>query len=171
MSRGHVVFVIGVAASGKSTVAEGLAGRGGAVFLEGDKFHSDENIEHMRSGLPLTDEMRWGWLTNLAEAARAEAEAGRDVFVACSALKRIYRDLLRDRTGPCRMLFLDGDRNLILSRLVARVDHYMPPTLLDSQMATLERPGRDEPDVLHLGADQDRAAMIDTAARMLSEAK
>lgn len=167
MMRGRVIFVIGVSGSGKTTVADGLAKRMGAIFLEGDRFHSPENVEWMRSGHPLTDAMRWGWLAVLGQAARAEAEAGRDVVVACSALRRAYREMLRETAGPCRMLFLDGEFGLVRARILARVDHYMPATLLDSQFATLERPGQDEPDVLHLAILQTPDALIEAAVTLV----
>ena len=167
MSRGKVIFVIGVSGCGKSTVAQGLADRIGATFLEGDTYHPPENVERMRAGIPLTDEMRWGWLTALGRAAGAKAEDGRDVLVACSGLKRAYRDLLRETAGPCRMLFLDGDRDLIEARLLARLDHYMPASLLDSQLAVLERPGPGEPDVQHLSISPGPAELIDAAARLM----
>jgi len=170
MKRGQVIFVIGVSGSGKSTVAEALSSRRGAIFLEGDSFHSAENVERMRSGKPLTDEMRWGWLTALGQAACANAGAGHDVIVACSGLKKAYRDLLRQEAGPCRMLFLDGHRELIRDRMLARVDHYMPPTLLDSQFDTLEPPGRDEPDVIHLSISQSPQALIEEADRLTRDA-
>lgn len=167
MSRGRVIFVIGVSGCGKSTVARGLSARFGATFLEGDSFHPPENVERMRSGMPLTDEMRWGWLTALGHAAAAASKERRDVVVACSGLKRAHRDLLRDTAGPCRMLFLDGDRDLIEMRLRARIGHYMPASLLDSQFDTLERPGSDETDVEHLPITFGPADLIEAATRLI----
>ena len=165
--RGRVIYVIGVSGCGKSTVAEALAHGIDATFLEGDAFHSAENVAWMRAGHPLSDDMRWGWLRDLGQAARDHAEAGRDVLAACSALKRAYRDHLRQTTGPCRMLFLDGDRSLIHSRMLARVDHYMPATLLDSQFATLERPEADESDVVRLEISLPPKALIEAAEKLM----
>lgn len=165
--RGRVIFVIGVSGCGKTTIAGGLAERLGATFLEGDSFHPPSNVEWMRSGQPLTDEMRWGWLEALGQATRAEAEAGRDVVTACSGLKKSYRDLLRKVAGPCRILFLVGAPELIRARMLKRTDHYMPATLLDSQFATLEPPGADEPDVARLEISDRPEVLIDAAVKLI----
>jgi gluconokinase len=139
------VVVMGVSGSGKSTVAAGLVERLGWDFAEGDEFHPPENVAKMRAGTPLTDEDRWPWLRRLAAWIGEHEQAGRSVVVACSALKRSYRDLLRD--GHLSVWFAQvlADAELIRERMEHRVGHYMPPSLLDSQLATLEPLQDDEP--------------------------
>lgn len=151
--RGKVIFVIGVAGCGKSTVAKAIAGSVSGAFLEGDAYHPIENVEAMRSGHALTDDMRWGWLQDLAKAAEQAAQQGTDVLVACSGLKQSYRDILRKYANPCQMIFLDGSKALILSRMKERKDHYMPVSLLDSQFDTLEHPSDNEPNILTINID------------------
>jgi gluconokinase len=166
--RGRVIFVIGVAGCGKSTVAGALAEKVGGVFLEGDEYHSPQNVATMAAGHALTDDMRWGWLGDLAAAADAAANTGGDVLVACSGLKRAYRDVLRHGSGPCRFIFLDGDKATILARMALRTDHYMPTSLLDSQFETLEPPQSDETDVETISILHAPDAVIATAERSLN---
>jgi len=147
---GRVTIVCGVSGSGKSSVAAALAEAAGGTFLEGDSFHPAANIAAMAAGHPLDDAMRRPWLEALGDAcARAAGEAGEgaEVFAACSALRRAYRDLLRARAPGCLFLLLDGPEKVIRARLEARRGHYMPPALLASQLATLERPLADEPGI------------------------
>lgn len=165
--RGRVVFVIGVAGCGKSTVAAALAQRTGARFLEGDAFHPPENIAAMSAGQALTDAMRWGWLADLASAADDIATRGGDVLVACSGLKRAYRDALRRDAGPCRFIYLDGDRATILARMQKRHDHYMPTSLLDSQFAALEPPQSDESDLVSIAIQAPPEVVISRAEKIL----
>lgn len=135
----HVVVVMGVSGSGKSTVGRMLAGRLGVPYAEGDDFHPKANVDRMAAGRPLTDEDRWPWLRAIAEWIR-EHRAG---VVACSALKRSYRDMLRsDRTW---FVHLHGNRQVLAERMRARTGHFMPPELLDSQFADLEPLESDEP--------------------------
>lgn len=171
MTRGKVIFVIGVSGCGKSTVGQALATTHGGVFLEGDDYHPPENVAAMAAGQPLTDELRWGWLQRLATAAAAEAGAGRLTLVACSGLKVSYRDLLRDIAGPCTFLFLDGDRDTIFRRMEKRKNHYMPVSLLDSQFATLERPGPGETDVTTLSILVPEAEVIRRADAIVFSSK
>jgi gluconokinase len=138
---------MGVAASGKTTVAEGLAQTLHATFLEADRFHPPANIAKMSNGIPLIDEDRWPWLSAMRDAL---AERDR-VVVACSALKRSYRDLLRT-AGSVQFVFLAIDRNLARDRIAARKGHFMTAQMVDSQFATLEAPGSDEPDVITMDA-------------------
>lgn len=161
--RGRVVFVIGVAGCGKSTVAQALAAKIGGAFLEGDEYHPPENVAAMAAGQALTDDMRWGWLEDLATAAATRADAGQDVLVACSGLKRSYRDVLRRIAGPCRMVFLQGDKALILARMKLRQDHYMPTSLLDSQFAALEPAQSGETDVISVSIAPEPEAVIAAA--------
>ena len=137
----HVVM--GVSASGKSTVGRMLAQARGATYLDGDDFHPPENVARMAAGLALTDADRQGWLAALSARLAARA-SGEGVVLSCSALKRRYRDLLRQGAPGLRLVHLHGSRELLAARIAARTDHYMPPSLLDSQLATLEPPQPDE---------------------------
>ncbi len=135
---------MGVSGSGKSTIATALAERLGWTSEDGDKFHPASNVAKMRSGHPLTDEDRWPWLEAIADEIGRVCEAGGHVVIACSALKRAYRDVLvRDR-ADVRFVFLDGSQALIADRLAKRKGHFMPAGLLDSQFRTLEPPAADE---------------------------
>ncbi len=132
---------MGVSGAGKSTVGRALAATLGAVFLEADDFHPPANVAKMARGTPLEDADRWPWLDALAAAMGAEADAGRDVVVACSALKKTYRErLLAGREDVARVVHLRGDEALIAARLRERPGHFMPPALLPTQIATLEAP-------------------------------
>lgn len=137
---------MGVTGTGKSTVGIALSNRMGAHFIEGDDLHSDANRAKMASGNPLTDADRLPWLCTVATAIReTEAEW---VVATCSALRRRYRDLIRSKAGcPVVFVYLAGDSSTIAERLALRQGHFMPPSLLASQLATLERPGADEPHV------------------------
>ena len=132
------VVVMGVSGSGKSTVGAALADALGVRFVDGDSLHPAANVAKMAAGIPLDDADRLPWL----DAIGTVLAAGR-VVVACSALKRAYRDRLRAAAPALELVFLDGSRELIASRL-DRPGHFMPASLLDSQFATLERPGLDE---------------------------
>lgn len=137
-------IIMGVSGCGKSHIGAAFAKAIGAGFIDGDTLHPESNIAKMRSGIPLTDADRAPWL------AQVGAALGPDTVIACSALKRRYRDQIRARAGaPVVFVFLDGDRALLLERVNNRPGHFMPPALLDSQLATLERPGADE---LHVTA-------------------
>ncbi|MES2032137.1 MAG: gluconokinase [Pseudomonadota bacterium] len=138
------LVVMGVSSSGKSSIGKALADRLGWHFADGDDFHPPANVEKQRAGQPLTDEDRWPWLQSIAdEIDRVTADGGR-LVVACSALKRVYRDLLLHGRHDIRIVYLDGARELIAKRMAARKNHFMPPSLLDSQFRTLEVPGPDE---------------------------
>lgn len=139
-----IVVVMGVSGSGKSTVARALAEQEGWSMLEGDSFHPPANIAKMKAGAPLTDEDRWPWLRAIAAKADELRAAGQSAVVACSALKRAYRDILIGDRPQTVLLYLRGSRELIGERMRARKNHFMPPTLLISQFATLEEPEPDE---------------------------
>jgi gluconokinase len=143
-SNPAALIVMGVSGSGKSTVGLLLAEALGFEYRDGDSFHPPANVEKMRAGTPLTDEDRWPWLAAIAAWINAHRLEGTTGIVACSALRRVYRDRLRDGHGDVRFLFLQGDKALIGRRLATRKGHYMPASLLDSQFATLEEPGSDE---------------------------
>lgn len=143
-----IAVVMGVSGSGKTTIGRALVDALGAEFLEGDKFHPAANIAKMRRGEPLDDADRWPWLDRMAdELGRAKAD-GRSVVLACSALKRSYRDRLRRGAPDLRLVYLKGDKELIRRRIEARKHHFMPPGLLDSQFAALEEPGLGESPVV-----------------------
>ena len=137
-----VLVIMGVSGSGKSTIAGLLAGQLGWDLAEGDDMHPAANVEKMRAGHPLTDEDRWPWLDTVASWITDHTSAGRPGIITCSALKRIYRDVLRG--NDVVFVHLVGSRDQIGERMAARQGHYMPTALLDSQIATLEPPGPDE---------------------------
>ncbi|WP_242140176.1 gluconokinase [Sphingomonas sp. TREG-RG-20F-R18-01] len=139
------VVIMGVSGSGKSTLGTVLAQALGAPFVEGDSFHDAAAVAKMRSGHPLDDADRWPWLDRLGAAVGAAVRAEGVAVVACSALRRIYRDRLIAAIGqPTRFVLLDDTPAQLHQRMAARAGHYMPPSLLDSQLATLERPAADE---------------------------
>jgi gluconokinase len=139
-----VLVVMGVSGSGKSTIAAMLAHRLHWIYEDGDWFHPKSNIEKMHHGEPLDDADRWPWLHAIADWIDATRKSGQHGVVACSALKRAYRDILVDGRNDVRLVFLQGDRDLIARRIAARADHFMPPQLLDSQFKALEPPRADE---------------------------
>ena len=147
-ARAQVIVVMGVAGSGKTEVARELATRLALDYLEGDHFHPAANVSKMRAGLALNDDDRWGWLDALAAAARSCTPG---CVVSCSALRRAYRDRLRTLTHGPVFLFLDAPAAVVATRVEARAGHFMPASLVASQLATLERP-EDEPDVYTLDA-------------------
>lgn len=143
------VIVMGVSGSGKSTLGAALATAIGCPFLEGDSFHAPESVEKMRAGIPLTDEDRWPWLDRLGAAIGSTVASNEIVVAACSALKRAYRDRLRQAIpAPVGFVLMDATREELLRRLTARTHHYMPASLLTSQLDTLERPAHDEPSIV-----------------------
>jgi carbohydrate kinase (thermoresistant glucokinase family) len=135
---------MGVSGSGKSTIAAMLAQRLHWIYEDGDWFHPRSNIEKMHRGIPLTDEDRWPWLEAIAAWIDATRKAGNHGIVACSALKRAYRNILVDDRPDVRLVYLQGGHDLVARRLAARDGHFMPAALLESQFAALEEPGPDE---------------------------
>jgi gluconokinase len=135
-----VVIVMGVSGAGKTTVGRRLAAALGWRFRDADELHPPENIAKMAAGIPLTDEDRWPWLARLRELLQSALESGEDLVLACSALKRAYREALTVEPARERWVYLRASRELIARRLAARPGHFMSPTLLDSQLATLEVP-------------------------------
>jgi gluconokinase len=133
--------VMGVASCGKTSVGEALAVCLGARFTEGDKLHPPANIEKMSAGIPLDDQDRWPWLAEVGKSL--SGNSGR--IASCSALKKIYRQRIAEAAGrPVAFIFLDGTRELLAERIANRTGHFMPPSLLDSQLKTLEPPGPEE---------------------------
>lgn len=145
--RTEHIIVMGVSGAGKTTLARGIAAHTGWTFAEGDRFHPAANVAKMRSGTPLIDADRWPWLRAIGTWIDERRAEGESTVVACSALRRRYRDLLREGRPGVRFCHVRADRALIAVRLVARRGHYMPPSLLPSQLATLEPLDPDEPGV------------------------
>ncbi|MDF3142649.1 MULTISPECIES: gluconokinase [unclassified Streptomyces] len=142
MRTPHVVVVMGVAGTGKTTIGPSLAARLGVPYAEGDDFHPQANIAKMSAGTPLDDADRWPWLD--AIGAWAHGRAGLGGVVSCSALKRSYRDRLRAAAPGVVFVHLTGDREVIEDRMAHRQGHFMPTALLDSQFATLQPLQADE---------------------------
>jgi gluconokinase len=138
----HVV-VMGVSATGKTTVGEQLAEELGCEFIEGDSLHPKANIDKMAKGVPLTDEDRWPWLKAIAERVAERDATGTSTVVTCSALKRSYRDVLRD-AAPTFFVHLHAPFEVLQNRMQLRTKHFMPTSLLRSQFDTLEELGDDE---------------------------
>ena len=133
-------IVMGVSGCGKSTVARMLAQETNGLFLDGDDFHSPANIEKMAAGVPLTDDDRRGWLDTLNSELKARQTEEKPIFLACSALRQIYRERLGKGFPSLHFIYLHGSKELIQARLSARKNHFMAPALLASQFATLEEP-------------------------------
>jgi gluconokinase/shikimate kinase len=140
-----VLVLMGVSGSGKTTVAALLAGRLGWAFEEGDALHPQANVDKMSAGHALTDADRAPWLARIADWVDARLDAGENGIVTCSALKRSYRAVIDRRGTGVVFVFLSGSRDIIATRLTARQGHFMPGSLLQSQLETLEPPGADEP--------------------------
>lgn len=148
----QAIVVMGVSGSGKSTVAEAVAEKLGIAFIEGDKLHPKSNVDKMSEGIPLTDEDRWPWL-DLIGAELRKGSDGKGIVVSCSALKKIYRERLRKATGgPLAFVYLDGSLELLSRRMGERKGHFMPLSLLQTQLATLEVP-TGEPGVVTVSID------------------
>ena len=160
-----LVVVMGVSGSGKSTVGRAMADWLGVPFCEGDALHAASNVAKMHAGLPLDDADRAPWLARINGWLRSQPCGG---VASCSALRRVYRDRLRNGLAD-RLLFvvLDPPRAVLLRRLTMRTDHFMPVSLLDSQLATLERPSADER-ALRLTGDKPVKAVVDVAAEWLA---
>lgn len=141
--QAHLV-VMGVSGSGKSTIAERLAEELGHPFAEADEFHPPANIDKMAAGHELTDDDRWPWLYAMRDWLSAQTALGQPAIVTCSALRRVYRDVLREATGTVRFVHLEGDPDTVGERVNRRSGHFMPPELLPSQYRTLERLEDDE---------------------------
>ena len=159
------LIVMGVSGCGKSTMATVLGERLGLDMVDGDDLHLPESVAKMRSGIALQDADRWPWLDRIGTYLSQAHEPGR--VVACSALKRIYRDRIRDQAGEVCFVFLDGDYELISQRMQQRVGHYMQPGLLDSQFRTLEKPLADETDVIRLAITEPVQNMVAQALQAL----
>lgn len=170
MSPPHplVVVVTGVAGSGKSTVGAALADRLGWEFFDGDDFHPATNVDKMRHGVPLDDDDRAPWLARLQDLVHTRVDMGAPAVLACSALKRSYRTMLRAGLphDTVRFVHLDVDAATLASRMQARKGHYMPPSLLASQLDALEKPTPDE--ALVVDATGPVASVVDEVVAQLA---
>jgi gluconokinase len=160
------LIVMGVSGSGKSTVADALAKRLGWRYEDGDRFHPPGNVAKMSAGHPLTDQDRLPWLQAIANEIDRVCRQGERAVIACSALKRAYRDILLHGRGDVRFVFLKGTQDLIAGRLAARKGHFMPPDLLASQFRTLEPPAAGEHPIT-VSIDAPVAAIVDDIIRQL----
>ncbi|BAV46313.1 carbohydrate kinase, thermoresistant glucokinase family [Mesorhizobium loti] len=161
------IVVMGVAGCGKSAVGIALAAKLDAVFIEGDRLHPPENVARMASGEPLTDQLREGWLDAIGERIAASIAEGQGVVAACSALKRNYRERLRGFCADIVFLYLEIDPATARERVAGRKGHFMPASLVDSQFAILEPPGRDER-ALTIDATRPVADAVTDAIRLLA---
>ncbi len=160
------LVVMGVSGSGKSTIADRLAERVKWTYEDGDRFHPASNVAKMSAGQPLTDEDRWPWLQAIADEIDRVCKAGERAVIACSALKRAYRDILVHGRDDVRIIYLEGTQDLIANRLSLRKGHFMPPGLLASQFKTLEPPDESEnPVTVSIDASVD--AIVDDIIRRL----
>jgi gluconokinase len=157
---------MGVSGSGKSTIADRLARRLAWTYEDGDRFHPASNVAKMHAGHPLTDEDRWPWLLAIADEIDRVCAAGEHAVIACSALKRAYRDVLVHGRSDVRIVFLKGTQPLIADRLAQRKGHFMPPGLLDSQFKTLEPPDTSE-DPVTVSIDASVETIVDDIVRQL----
>jgi gluconokinase len=160
------LVVMGVSGSGKSTIADSLAARLGWRCEDGDRFHPASNVAKMSAGHPLTDEDRWPWLQAIADEIDRVCKAGERAVIACSALKRTYRDILVHGRNDVRIIFLNGTQELIAGRLATRKGHFMPPGLLTSQFVTLQPPEANEHPVT-VSIDAKVETIIDDIIRQL----
>jgi gluconokinase len=166
VSAPQFVIVMGVSGSGKTTLAEGLSRRLGWPFEEGDSLHPAANVEKMSRGEPLTDEDRWPWLDAIGDWLDGQARAGRSAVLTCSALRRRYRDRLREGRPGVRFCHVVAPPDEIRGRLEIRRGHYMPASLLPSQLATLEPLDSDEPGVT-VSAEGEPEDVLEGALRCL----
>jgi gluconokinase len=166
------VVVMGITGSGKTEVSRRIAAEIKVAFIEGDAFHSPANRAKMQAGIALADEDRWAWLQTLVTQCNQRAQDSGGFVLACSALRRVYRDRLRQGLSaglpPLRFVFLDAPSELVAARVAARADHFMPASLVASQVATLERPcADDEADCLHVSAAQALEAVVAQSISLL----
>jgi gluconokinase len=161
------IVVMGVSGSGKTSAAEELTRQLGWEYIEGDDLHPEANVAKMAGGIPLDDEDRWPWLQRIADVIGEHEAAGTSLIITCSALKRSYRDLLREGHPSVWFAHVQASPKVLAGRLANRQGHYMPPSLLDSQLATLEPLGDGEPGDVIAGD----GPLEQTVAALLTELK
>jgi gluconokinase len=164
------IVVMGVSGSGKTSIAEAIAGRLVLYFVEGDALHPAANVAKMSHGVPLTDEDRMPWLHKIGFEIASAVARGEGIVVSCSALKRLYRDRLRrEAGGPLTFVYLEGSKELLTKRMGERKGHFMPTSLLESQLQTLESP-TGEPGVVTVDIDDSIDGIVNAAMRGLAAA-
>ncbi|CFR03271.1 gluconokinase [Yersinia kristensenii] len=166
---GKCIIVMGVSGTGKSCVGQALALALNAKFIDGDDLHPRANIQKMASGQPLNDSDRAPWLERLSDVAYSLQQKNEVGFLVCSALKKQYRDRLREGNQSIRFLWLTGDYDLVLSRMQQRAGHFMPESLLKSQFATLETPDAREPDIIPIDISPDIAGVVEHCIAALEQ--
>jgi gluconokinase len=163
----EAVVVMGVASCGKTTIGEALAAKLQVPFIEGDRLHGEANVAKMAGGTPLTDQDRWPWLARVGEALQGPG----GTIASCSALKKSYREaIIKAAERPVMFVHLHGSLDILRSRIAERKGHFMPSTLLDSQLATLELPSADE-NAVTINIDQEPAAIVAEALNFILQAK
>ncbi|MCC8393996.1 gluconokinase [Paraburkholderia sp. MMS20-SJTR3] len=162
-----ILIAMGVSGAGKSLIGELLAERLHCTFTDGDAFHSAANKEKMHHGIPLTDEDRWPWLKTIRAAIEEKQRAGETGVFTCSSLKRSYRDVLRDGDDDVCFVYLKGSREVLSERLGHRTGHFFDPSLLQSQLDTLEEPGEDE--AITVSIDLPPEQIVDEVLRQLEQ--
>ncbi|QXO17556.1 MULTISPECIES: gluconokinase [Vibrio] len=164
---GSSIIVMGVSGCGKSTIGAKIAQRLNAKFIDGDDLHPRANIEKMRRGEPLDDNDRAPWLERIRDAAFSLENKSERGVIVCSALKKSYRDQIRDGNQSVTFVFLDGDKSLIIKRMQARQGHFMKTHMIDSQFAALQRPDNSETDVLNISIADDIDVVVEHAVHAL----
>ncbi|WP_231427740.1 MULTISPECIES: gluconokinase [Pedobacter] len=162
---GSFIILMGVSGSGKTVIGKALAPKLNAEFIDGDNLHSQRNVDKMAAGIPLTDEDRFDWLNLIAKVGHDHAAHGTTCIIACSALKRKYRDLLRKDNPSMKFIYLKGSYDLIFNRISKRSHQYMPSSLLESQFNTLEEPQEDEQDIFEVSIDQEISAIVEDVVK------
>jgi gluconokinase len=160
-----ILIAMGVSGAGKTRIGELLAERLGCTFTDGDAFHSAANKEKMHHGIPLTDDDRWPWLKSIRAAIEEKQRAGETAVFTCSSLKRSYRDVLRGGDADVRFVYLHGTMEVLSERLKTRTGHFFDPSLLQSQLDTLEVPGDDE--AVEVSIEQTPEQMVDEVLKTL----
>jgi gluconokinase len=160
-----ILIAMGVSGAGKTRIGEMLAERLHCAFTDGDAFHSAANKEKMHHGIPLTDEDRWPWLKTIRAAIEEKQKAGETAVFTCSSLKRSYRDILRAGDKDVCFVYLKGSREMLAERLGHRTGHFFDPSLLESQLETLEEPGDDE--AITVGIDLTPERIVDEVLKQV----